>query len=236
MANELQMLSKFGDEIWIADGPIVPAAAGFRYPTRMVVIRLPGSALFVWSPVALADELRNAVDALGTVQFLIAPNTLHHLHLSAWRAAYPEARLYGPHALRTKRSDLVFDDDLIDIPPPEWSEGIEQVLVGGNLITTEVVFFHRKSGTAVFTDLIQQFEPTWFNGWRAVVARLDLMVGPEPAVPRKFRAAFLDRKAARSALRRILAWPVDKVLMAHAPPIEYGGHAFLTRAFRWLNP
>ena len=34
-------------------------------------------------------------------------------------------------------------------------------------------------------------------------------------MPRKFRAAFVDRKAARVALRRILEWPCGKVLMAH---------------------
>lgn len=33
----------------------------------------------------------------------------------------------------------------------------------GNLITTEVVFFHVKSGTVLFTDLIQQFPANWFS-------------------------------------------------------------------------
>jgi hypothetical protein len=105
----------------------------------------------------------------------------------------------------------------------------------GNLITTEVVFFHRESGTVIFADLIQHFGPTWFAGWRAVVARLDLMTGPEPETPRKFRNAFVDRRRARAALQQILAWPAQRVLMAHAPPVESGGQAFIRRAFRWLS-
>jgi hypothetical protein len=32
--------------------------------------------------------------------------------------------------------------------------------------------------------------------------------------------AFVDRRAARSALRRILAWPSSKVIMAHGPPVD----------------
>ena len=108
------------------------------------------------------------------------------------------------------------------------------MVLRGNLITTEVVFFHRKSGTVLFTDLIQNFGPDWFSGWRKIVARLDRMVGHEGQVPRKFRVAFTDRKAARAALDRILEWPADKVLMAHGTPVEQNGQDFIRRAFGWL--
>lgn len=227
------MLRAFAEEIWIADGPTA-IVAGFRYPTRMVVIRLPGDALFIWSPVALSDDLRATVDALGEVRHIIAPNALHHLFIGEWQAAYPSARLHAAPGLRKRRKDIAFDGDLDDYPAPDWSGEIDQVVMRGNAITSEVVFFHRKSRTVIFTDLIQHFTPGWFSGWRAVVARWDLMTAPEPAVPRKFRMAFLDRGAARCALRRILAWPAEKVLMAHAAPIEADGHRFIARAFAWL--
>lgn len=108
------------------------------------------------------------------------------------------------------------------------------MLMQGNLITTEVVFFHAKSGTVLFTDLIQQLPASSFSGWRALVAKLDLMVGPEPSVPRKFRVAFTNRRAARDSLERIFAWPAEKVLMAHGTPVEKDAPAFLRRAFGWL--
>lgn len=228
------MLQPFGEEIWLSDGPVVAAVAGFRYPTRMAVVRLSGLGLLVWSPVELSPPLRAAVDALGVVRCLIAPNTLHDLFLAQWQAAYPDAALYGPPRLRQQRRDLRFEGDLVDTPPTDWAGELDQVEVGGNLITTEVVFFHRQSRTALFTDLIQNFEPGWFTGWRAVVARLDFMTAPEPQVPRKFRLAFVDRRQARAALRRILDWPVERVVMAHAPPVRADGRAFLKRAFRWL--
>ena len=200
----------------------------------MGVIRLTGGELFIWSPIPLSDELREEVDALGDVRYLIAPNSLHHLFIGEWRRAYPAARLHAAPGLRRRRKDLAFDVDLNDTPAPGWSEQIDHVVIRGNLITTEVVFFHRESRTAIFTDLIQHFGPTWFAGWRAVVARLDLMTGAEPAVPRKFRNTFVDRGVARAALRRSLAWPSVRVLMAHAAPIEAGGQAFIARVFQWL--
>lgn len=228
-------LQLFGEQIWIADGTETEVV-GFRYPTRMVVVRLGDGGLFLWSPISYTEALGAEVSALGEVRHLVAPNSLHHLFLNAWRQAFPLARLHAAPGLRGRRTNLVVDADLGDEPPPDWAQDIDQVLVRGNRITTEVVFFHRPSATVIFTDLIQHFQPDWFTGWRALVARLDLMVADEPSVPRKFRAAFIDRLAARTAVRRILAWPSEKVLMAHGAPIERGGQALVARAFRWLKP
>jgi hypothetical protein len=96
------------------------------------------------------------------------------------------------------------------------------------------VFFHVASRTLLFADLIQQFAPGSLSGWRALVARLDLMMEPEPQVPRKFRVAFIDRGRARTAIHKILAWPAEQVVMAHAPAVPGDGQAFVARAFGWL--
>ena len=120
------------------------------------------------------------------------------------------------------------------VAPLDWVGQIDQVVMRGNLITSEVVFFHLVSGTVLFTDLLQQIPAELVSGWRATIAKLDLMIGPEPSVPRKFRIAFTNRRAARAALQRVLAWPAEKVLMAHGTPVEQDAPAFLRRAFAWL--
>ena len=229
------VLQPFGPQIWIADGPVV-AVAGFRYPTRMAVIRLSDGGLFIWSPVALTPALQAAVEAQGRVSDIVAPNALHHLHLAAWKQAFPDARLHAPPGLREKRKDLAFDADLCDIPDAAWAGQVDQVPVRGNLITTEVVFFHRESGTVLFTDLVQNFPPDWFSGGRAGIAWLARMRGEKPQVLQKVRVAFANRAAARSALRQILAWPCRNVLMAHGTPVVGGGAAFIREAFGWLRP
>jgi hypothetical protein len=228
------MLKKFGNEIWTADGPDV-AVAGFHYPTRMAVIRLSDGSLFIWSPIRLTDSLRAEVGAVGRVRHIVAPNSLHHLFLAEWKRAYPGAKVYAPPKLRRKRKDIVFDADLGNGAHPDWAGEVDQVLMHGNLITTEVVFFHVESRTVLFADLIQQLPVNLLSGWRAIVAKLDLMVGPEPSVPRKFRLAFSNRRAARDSLERVLAWPAEKVLMAHGIPVEKEARAYLDRAFGWLR-
>ncbi|MBX3579829.1 MAG: DUF4336 domain-containing protein [Rhizobiaceae bacterium] len=225
----------FGPNIWVADGPTVVAAAGFHYPTRMCLMRLANADLVVWSPVALSEQLREAVQAIGPVRFLVAPNSLHHSFLGDWQKAYPEALVFAPPGLREKRPDIRFDGDLAEGAMAAWEGEIDVAIVRGNRITTEVVLFHRDSATAIFADLLQQFPAGWFKGWRALVARLDLMVAAEPQVPRKFRLAFTDRQAAREGLGRVLAWPVQNVVMAHGPLVRGGGREFLKRAFGWLT-
>ena len=227
-------LQPFGPGIWISGGPIV-SVAGFAYPTRMAVIALSGGGLLVWSPVALTPDLRVEIEALGEVRGLIAPNSLHHLYLAEWREAFPSARLHAAPGFRARCPDIAVDADLGETPATDWAADLDQVVVGGNAITTEVVFFHRASRTALFTDLIQQFDAGWFTGWRAIIARLDRLVGTEAAVPRKFRLAFTDRRAARAALRRIMAWPAERVLMAHGAPVMAQGAVFIRRAFGWLK-
>jgi hypothetical protein len=229
------MLKEFGPEIWTADGPDVTAGLGFHYPTRMAVIRLADGDLFIWSPTALTDALRADVDALGKVRHLVAPNSLHDVFIGDWKRAYPDAHLYAPPGLQEKRKDLAFDGELASAPMP-WAGQIDQVLMLGNLITTEAVFFHIKSGTVLFTDLLQQFPANWFSGWRALIAKWDLMTAPEPSVPRKFRMAFTNRRAARASLERVLSWPAQKVLMAHGTPVMQDGRALIGRAFQWLIP
>lgn len=227
------MLIPLARDLWLADGPPITAALGFRYPTRMAVIRLAGGELLLWSPVQADPELLARVAALGPVHHLVAPNALHHMHLSDWAAAFPGARLHPAPGLRAKRPDLTFAADLGDMAPADWAGQVDQVLMP-NAIAPEVVLFHRASGTALFTDLLQQMPRGWYHGWRALVAGMDGMTGPEPAVPVKFRLATRPRKAARAALARLLDWPVRQVVMAHGTPVTDQAPAFLTRAFLWL--
>lgn len=228
-------MTSFGSELWLFDGPEVTGAAGFKFPTRMAVIRLPDDGgLWVWSPVALTTEIRKSIEALGPVRHLIAPNSLHHTFLAEWAAAYPHARVHAAPGLASEIASTTIHATLEDGPDPAWAGVIDQVVVRGNRITTEVMFHHRVSGAVLVTDLVQQIPRGWFRGWRAIVARLDLMTAASPSVPRKFRMATTDRVAMRASVERILTWPADRLVMAHGAPLMSGGKQALRQAFAWL--
>jgi hypothetical protein len=143
--------------------------------------------------------------------------------------------LYAAPGSRQRTIDIGFDADLTDAPAPGWAEQIDQVIMRENAIAEEVVFFHRKSGTVLFADLLQNFPHGWFGGLQALIARADGMIGAEARTPNKFRLAFTNRKVARASVARILAWPAEKVLMAHGTPVSADGSAYLQRAFAWLR-
>ena len=227
------MLREFGPDIWTSEGPVV-SFFGFPYPTRMAAIKLSDGSLFVWSPIALSPPLKREIDALGPVRCLVSPNLLHHLFLGEWKAAYPDARLFAPPGLRKRRKALAFDAELSDTPDPLWAADIDQILVRGSFAMTEVVFFHRASGAAIFADLIQNFPRDYYKGWRGLLARLGGIVQPNPGAPRDWRASFTNRSAARAALARILAWPIERVLIAHGELVSANGAAFVRQAFGWL--
>ncbi|WP_243698677.1 DUF4336 domain-containing protein [Paracoccus alkanivorans] len=107
----------------------------------MAVVRLPGEGgLWIWSPVALTQDVRAAVDALGPVRHLIAPNSLHHMFLADWAAAYPDARVHATTGLTQQIAGTAIHSTMNNEPDPAWAGVIDQVVVSGNRITTEVVF------------------------------------------------------------------------------------------------
>ncbi|EAQ03986.1 hypothetical protein OB2597_12101 [Pseudooceanicola batsensis HTCC2597] len=222
------MLQPFGPELWTVEGPVVDGMAGFRYPTRMAVIRLTDGGLFIWSPTALSPELRRETEALGPVRHIVAPNALHHMSLPDWHTAFPQALIHGAPGVNAKQPAIRFASDLGGDPHLAWAGDIRQVLVP-NKIADEVVFFHRTSGTVIFTDLLQNFSRGWFTGWRGWVARLDRMIGSEPQVPRKFRLA-LRSATSKETLRQVLDWPAERVLMAHGTPVSSNAAEFLKKA------
>ncbi len=226
------MLHAISDDIWTTDGDTLDVM-GFHYPTRAVIIRLGDGSLLIWSPITLTNDVRAQIDALGIVTQLIAPNSLHHLALPDWQAAYPNAKLHGNPALIRKRSDLRFDGTLDATADPAWQDVMEQIVLE-NRIATEVVFHHKPSRTTIFTDILQQFPPGFHKGWRSIIARLDLMTGTRPNVPRKFRLGFGNRKIARESVSQILNWPTRNLIMAHGDPVIGDGQVALSDAFAWL--
>jgi hypothetical protein len=226
-------LTAFGPEIWVAEGAVVDFK-GFAYPTRMAIIRLADGGLFLWSPIQLTAGLQATVDALGPVRYLVPPTKLHNLFLADWKAAYPWARLFAAPGLTQHRKDLAFDEKLMERPPQIWADEIEQVLVQGSFVLTEIAFFHRASRTALIADLVQSFPPEWFKGWRRWVAKRAGIVAPKAGTPLELRATFTNRKAARQAVERILEWNPERLVLAHGPLVEHEAADYLRNAFSWL--
>lgn len=224
------MIAFVPGRIWIAERPL--RFFGLPMGTRMTVVKLAAGGLFVHSPVPPDDEFRALVEREGPVRFVVAPNRLHHLYLTPFLAAYPEAELWIVEELVKKRSDLSPAGILGDMPAPGWADEIDQCLFRGSIFQNEAVFLDRASGTLIVVDLLESVhrsDPWYYR----LVGRL-LGTYERAATTRDQRLAFRDRAAARASAERILGWEFDRIVLAHGRLIERGGKAVLREAMRWL--
>lgn len=239
----LNTLKPVGEDLWIVDGPIIRMSylgGSFPFPTRMVVVRLKGGDLLLWSPTELAAGLRSQIEALGPVRHLVSPNKLHYAHIPAWKRAYPEARAWASPGVRERAASqgigVSFDADLGEEPDVAWRKDLDQLIFRGSRFMEEVVFFHRKTRTVILADLIENFEPAKLGRVHGWLARLAGIVDPDGKTPADLRTTFWGRKGvARAALARMLAWEPERVIIAHGRPYEEDGTRELQRAFRWLD-
>ena len=237
----LDVLKPVDDGLWIVDGPIVSmryVVGHLPFPTRMTIIRLPDGGLWVHSPTVLTDDLKAAVEALGPVRWLIAPNRLHWMALGAWQAAFPEAVTHAAPKVELKAADGGFEVDavLTDTAPAAWTGAIGQVLVPGRFMT-EAVFFHRTTATLIVTDLIENFER---DRLRSRFLTLLMWVGgvlhPHGGTPRDLRLTFLGRgTAVKAAAETMLGWAPRRIILAHGRCIEEDATAVLAHALAWTG-
>lgn len=227
------MLKDFGPSLYVADGPSV-SFYGIPYPTRMAVARLSDGSAWVWSPVALTDDLVNFMNTFESVRHIVSPNKIHHLFLAQWRDQWPEAHVYAPPGLAQRKPDLRFDAELRDDPDPAWATDIDQVIFRGSLAMEEVVFFHRESRTAIVCDLIQRHPEATMTGWKGMLMRVDGLVGKHGSTPREWRASFLRRGRARAARETVLSWKPERLLIAHGECAQTGATDIIGKALSWI--
>jgi hypothetical protein len=222
-------LMRVADGVWLDTAPV--RFLGMRLTANMTVVRLGDGSLLLHSPVGCTPERRAAVEALGPVAHLYAPNTFHHLRIGEWQAAFPTACLHAPKGLTKKRPDLRIDrlhgtTALVD--------GLDEVPIDGFRLE-EAVLFHRPSRTLIVADLVHNIgRPE--HAWTRVYTTLAGFYG-RVALSRVIRwTGFRDRRAARKSVERALALPFERVVVGHGEPLVEGARASFTAALGWLVP
>jgi hypothetical protein len=198
--------------------------------TRTTIVRLPDGGLWVHSPGNL-EAYRGAIDALGPVRALVAPNKMHHLYLTMAHGFWPEAKVHLAPGLAERFPKLPAGAVLANESP--WTPTIEQLHVDGVPPIEEVVFLHRASRTLILCDLAFNIRPPapWHTRLLMTFNGGFDRFGPSQA----FRWLILrDRAALRRSLDTIAGWDFDRVTVTHGDVVETGGHATFTEAFSWV--
>jgi hypothetical protein len=229
----MMQLEPIGKDIWIVDGGEI-RFMGLRLGTRSTIIRLTDGMVWVHSPVQFSSALAEEIDAIGSVQYLIAPNLYHHLFLKQWQEHYPDAQIIGPQGLAEKRPDIAFSGVLADPESDPWRADIERVIFTGGRAFDEQAFFHRASSTAILTDLIVNLRLENQSPLGRLIARIEGVAYPFGRTPLLYRLGMRNRVEGAQAVRAMLAWEPRQAVISHGEWFREGATEELRRRFNWL--
>jgi hypothetical protein len=223
------MLTQFGEGVWCDAGPV--RIVGMPLTSAMTVLRV-GDGLLVHSPLPLDAERRAAVEALGPVTHLYAPNTFHHSWLGEWCQAFPNARVHAPAALAKKRPELRIDRRHDSEPAPELAAVFDEVPIDGFLLK-ETVLVYRPARVAVVADLAHNIgRPShwWTKTYASLMGFYDRV-----ALSRAIRwTAFYDRARARRSIDALLGHDFEGLIVGHGAAVTNGGRTALADALSFL--
>jgi hypothetical protein len=223
-------LTRFVDGVWLASEPV--SIVGMKLTSTMAAVELPGSRVLLYSPVPMTKERRAAVEALGTVTHVYAPNTFHHMWAGEWANAFPGACVHGPTALRRKRRDLRIDRAHDHDPIGELGATFDEVHIDGFRLE-ESVLVHRPSQTLLVADLVHNVgrpDHFWAETYSKVMGFYDRV-----GISRMLRwAAFNDRAAAKQSLERIVGCSFERLVVGHGTPLDVSAREAVRGAYAWL--
>jgi hypothetical protein len=233
--NTLKLIS---ENLWIVDGPIIHFY-GMPFTTRMVVIRLANNDLWIHSPITLTSALKQELDQLGNVKYLISPNKIHYWYIQDFQKAYPEAITFASDGVQ-KRSQragqsIRWDRELKDIDR-DYFPDLEILPMSGNRFMTEYTFFHIPSKSWIVTDIIENFEPNKINPFFRILAYLGGALHPNGGTTRDQRTLFWgNHQLLKKSIDRVKVLNPKRIIMAHGKILDRDIVSELNRIFAWVE-
>ena len=234
----IHTLKSISENLWIVDGPIINFY-GMPFTTRMVVIRMANNDLWIHSPINLTSTLKQELDKLGNVKYLISPNKIHYWYIQDFQKAYPEAITFASDGVQ-KRSQragqsIRWDRELKDIER-DYFPDLEILPMSGNRFMTEYTFFHIPSKSWIVTDIIENFEPNKINPFFRALAYIGGALHPNGGTTRDQRTLFLgNHQLLNKSIDRIKSFSPDRIIMAHGKILDQDIASELNRIFAWVR-
>jgi hypothetical protein len=73
----------------------------FKFGLRATLITLPVGNHLIFSPPPITPEVESQLNSLsGTVEYILAPDIEHYLHVGKWKQKYPNAVIIAPDGIK----------------------------------------------------------------------------------------------------------------------------------------
>jgi len=229
--------------------------------SRGTIVKLSSGALAVISPVALTASVQAKLTSLGNrVEYIAAPDIEHHLYISAWASAYPNAHIIGPEGLAEKRATASATDKAITNVPfntiftaanksglkvtEEFDRDFEVEFVDAHT-NKELVFYYKPDRTLIQADLLfnlpatEQYSKSGIDPTTGILTKLFASFqNPRGSAIWQKRAQWYlfskaDREGFNKSIKRIASWKIDNIVPCHGDVMLGDGEAIFQKVFAW---
>ncbi|KAK5113094.1 hypothetical protein LTR62_003673 [Meristemomyces frigidus] len=228
---------------------------------RGTIVQLRSGNLAVFSPVALTEGVKKEIAAFGNgrVKYITALDQEHHIFLSPWHDAYPEAIVIGPETLEEYRKKqgypTISQQAWKGFPKSaaakasfrvseEFDQEFEYEYVSAHA-NQELVFNHKPTRTLIEADYLfnlpatEQFSRSGVDTSAGLMSKLfnALNNTQGSAVWQKrfiwYAISAGDRKGFNASTSRIAQWDFDRIIPCHGDVIEKGAKGIFEKVFSW---
>jgi len=227
-----QLTEYIKDQIWILEYPV--RFGGMDIFSRMTIIKLPNGDLFIHDPCKIDESVKNEIDIIGDVKFIVAPGNYHHLYVTDLQNIYPHAETFICPGLDKKRPDINFNQILSNEPDPRWSDILDQVFVHGTKYIWEVAFFHKPTKTLILVDLLENIGDDYkhhasilLRFWWKVIFRM----WNNPKAAPEYQMGWGKKKIVKRGLSKIVNWNANRVILSHGELVEQNVNDVLSLAW-----
>eukprot|EP00562_Extubocellulus_spinifer_P005785 CAMPEP_0178515210 /NCGR_PEP_ID=MMETSP0696-20121128/24435_1 /TAXON_ID=265572 /ORGANISM="Extubocellulus spinifer, Strain CCMP396" /LENGTH=234 /DNA_ID=CAMNT_0020145357 /DNA_START=180 /DNA_END=884 /DNA_ORIENTATION=+ len=229
----MPLLQKFEENVYTCPYPI--HYAGCRFNARMTVLRLSDGNLALHSPCDISPALKEEIERLGQVSYVIAPGNYHYFHVAQCKAIFPSAQVYLSPGLEKKQPKLLeLDARVLNDKDDSIDKDVQHIFLAGNRIINEIAFYHSPSKTLVLTDSIEYIgDDTPGTNWvlRMWWFIMRMWNKPKPAPEYQMGWICRNKQESRECMNRILGWDFEKVIIAHGDNITSNGRTVVRQAW-----
>ena len=203
-------IEKLSENLW----RVVGALPGMSLKRTMVIVRLVDGKLVIHNAIALQESAMQEIERWGMPAFLIVPNGGHRLDAPAYKARYPQLRVFAPRGSRARIEEVVAVDGAYEDFPADPTVRLE-TLKGVADAEGAMIVKSPDGTTVVLNDAMfnmdRKRDPLGFF--------FTTLLGsaPGPRVSRLAKLVYVkDKKALRDEFGRYAALPdLTRVIVAH---------------------
>lgn len=226
-------------------------------------VKLSNGSLAVFSPVALTPSTLSRISSFGSgqVAYIIATDIEHHIFVSEWARAFPQAKIIGPEGLPEKRAKVTNDERIGHEPfavvftkenkssvrvDEAFDADFEYEYVDSHP-NKELVFFYKPDKVLIEADLmfnlpaVEQYskvpeaeKPTGSFLTRFFM-NMNSTEGEAKGIKRFLWYAISrgDRAGFNESVRRIREWGFETIVPCHGETMVGNGKELYDKVFEW---